>query len=135
MAATLNLPDRFFADDYSSSGQEAWSNAERGTDVAYWKDDYRGQLRFDSLLSRTLVIPDSHIFDGPYFLTTGPALLESALGRSGLGEHSTPALEVRGRESTLEGSLAAMLRRPGQPNLNAFVFKSVDPALRYPLAA
>jgi hypothetical protein len=131
----IAAPRRLFADDYSSSGQRAWSEGERGTGPAYWKDDYCGQLRFDSLLSPTLVIPDSHVFDGPYFLETGPAWLESALGRSGLGEQALPALEIRGREETLSGSLASLLRRPGHTTLNAFVFKSIDPSVRHLLAA
>jgi hypothetical protein len=131
----LSLPARLFADDYSSSGQEAWLTGGRGTSSAYWRDDYSGQLRFDSLLSRTLVIPDSHIFDGPFFLATGPASLKQSLGRAGLGHRSLPALEVRGRESTLSDSLAALLRRPGHATLNAFVFKSLPPDLRYLVAA
>lgn len=133
--AVLPLPDRLFADDYSSSGQLAWRDGERGTGRSYWDDDYRGQMRFDSLLSRTLVIPDSHIFDGAYFLTTSPGQLSSALGRRGLARHSVPALEIRGRESTLSGSLSSLLRRPGRATLNAFVFKSIAPEVRYLLAA
>lgn len=126
---------RLFADDYSSTGQRAWLEGDRGTGVAYWKDDYLGQLRFDSLLARTLVIPDSHVFDGAFFLERGPRELKSALGRSGLRDHEVPAIEVRGREETLSDSLAALLRRPGHATLNAFVFKTIDSTLRHELAA
>lgn len=126
---------RLFADDYSSTGQRAWLEGVRGTSPAYWRDDYRGQLRFDSLVSAALVIPDSHIFDGLYFLSTGPQELAADLGRAGLREQDVPAIEVRGREETMEASLAALLRRDGRETLNGFVFKSLAVDVRHPLAA
>jgi len=129
------VPGRLFADDYSGTGQLAWSNGERGTGKEYWKDDFCGQLRFDSLLSESIVIPDSHVFDGLYFLGTSPSELNAALGRSGLRERQTPAFEIRGREETLSDSLAALLRRPESSMLNAFVFKSLDKRIRHELAA
>lgn len=132
---TIAAHGRLFADDYSSTGQLAWVAGDRGTGPAYWADDYRGQLRFDSLVTETLVIPDSHVFDGVFFLATGPRELKATLGRGGLRNHEVPALEVRGREETLSDSLAALLRRPGYPTLNAFVFKAVDASVRLELAA
>lgn len=126
---------RLFADDYSSTGQRAWLEGARGVGADFWEDDFRGQLRFDSLLARTLVIPDSHVFDGSYFLRTTPQALVDQLGRAGLGHRAVGALEIRGRETSLEASLAGFLRRPGKPTLNAFVFKSLDASLRHRLAA
>lgn len=134
-ASPIPGPGRLFADDYSSTGQRAWMEGNRGTGPAYWQDDYLGQLRFDSLLAQTLVIPDSHVFDGVFFLARGPRELKAVLGRSGLRDHQVPALEIRGREETLRDSLAALLRRPGHATLNAFVFKSISAKLRYQLAA
>lgn len=119
------IASRLFADDYSSSGQLAWRCGERGTGAEYWIDDYLGQLRFDSLLSPTLVIPDSHVFDGVYFLTTTPSELHANLGRAGLRDRQRPAIEIRARQATLEDSLAVLLRREDHPTLNAFRFKAI----------
>ncbi len=134
-AAVIATSGRLFADDYSSTGQRAWMEGDHGTGPEYWQDDYRGQLRFDSLLVPTLVIPDSHIFDGLFFLETGPRELEGVLGRGGLGNRDVPGIEIRGREETLRDSLATFLRRPDHPTLNAFVFKSIDSTIRHELAA
>jgi hypothetical protein len=134
-APPIRASGRLFADDYSSTGQRAWLEGDRGTGPDFWQDDYRGQLRFDSLLARTLVIPDSHVFDGVFFLESGPRELNAMLGRSGLGNHKAPALEIRGREETLSDSLATFLRRPEHATLNAFVFKTIDSTIRHELAA
>jgi hypothetical protein len=118
---------RLFADDYSSTGQLAWRTGRRGTGGSSWRYDYLGQLRFDSLVVPTLVIPDSHVFDGPFFLGTTPAALRSQLGHwDGTPNGGMLRFEVRGRESTLDASLAELLRRPDSETLNLFVFKSID---------
>ena len=128
--------DRVFADDYSSSGQVAWKRGTRGLGPAFWDDDFLGQLRFDTLAARTLVIPDSHIFDGPYFVRRSPRELAVDLGRTSKDD-TTAVLpfEVRGRGTGLADTLATLLHRDSRDTLNAFVFKTIDDDVLRPLLA
>jgi hypothetical protein len=128
---------RLFADDYSSSGQTAWKEGHRGLGSTFWDQDFLGQLRFDTLVARTLVIPDSHVLDGPYFLRCSPRALAVQLGRqSEDGETPILPFEVRGRGTGLGDTLATLLLRKGRDTLNPFVFKTLeDDALRPMLAA
>ncbi|MFD1078317.1 hypothetical protein [Longispora fulva] len=72
-------------------------------------DAYVGQLRFDALLAETLVLPDSWILDGRFFLGTAPAVLLDLVGR---GAHLRRLpLEVRTRSTARPGGrLADALR-------------------------
>jgi hypothetical protein len=127
---------RLFADDYSSSGQVAWKEGRRGSDPDDWGDDLLGLLRFDALVAATLVIPDSHLFDGPFFLARSPKELAEALGQPGREQVGLPRpLEIRGRGEGLADTLATLLVREGSETLNAFVFKTIaDEQLRSVLA-
>jgi hypothetical protein len=127
---------RLFGDDYSASGQLAWKEGRRGSDPADWADDLLGLLRFDVLVAATLVIPDSHLFDGSFFLSRSPRELAYAVGRPGRdgGEPSLP-LEIRGRGSGLADTLATFLVREGSDTLNAFVFKTIDDERLRPVLA
>lgn len=128
--------ERLFADDYSSSGQTAWKQGRRGLGSASWDEDFLGQLRFDTLVARTLVIPDSHVFDGPYFLRRSPRALAVELGRHA-DDGTTPMLpfELRGRGAGLGDTLATLLLRDGRETLNPFVFKTIDDDALRPLLA
>lgn len=135
---------RIFSDDYTASGQLAWSLGERGPSdaKAWWREGYLGQLRLDALFNEVLVIPDTHIIDGAYFLHRGPKFLRDALSR-GFETGGTPQLplEVRTRGDGLESSIANFLVRYGkdgspQPRLNGFYFKTLsDSSARAQLAA
>jgi hypothetical protein len=127
---------RLFADDYSSSGQIAWKEGRRGLGSTFWDQDFLGQLRFDTLVARTLVIPDSHVLDGPYFLRRSPRALAVELGRrSEDGETPMLPFEVRGRGSGLGDTLATLLLREGRDTLNPFVFKTIEDEVLRPLLA
>jgi hypothetical protein len=134
MAATST--NRVFVDDYSSSGQDDWRQGRRGFGGRFWAEDLLGQLRFDTLVARTLVIPDSHIFDGPFFLRQRPGELAIALGRQAKdGAEPMLPFEVRGRGAGLADTLATFLTREGRETLNPFVFKSLDDPMLRPLLA
>lgn len=126
--------NRLFADDYSSTGQLEWKLGLRGASVRTWNKDFLGQLRFDSLTSETLVVPDSHLFDGLFFLHTGPEELLGLLGRGfsvDPTETNVLPIEIRSRRSTLADSLTHLLRREDSDHLNHYVFKTIeDPILR-----
>src|SRR5688572_13240925 len=78
-------PARLFADDYSTTGQIQWRASASDPGPTLWERDFLGQLRFDTLVSATLVVPDTHIFDGPYFLSTDPSKLTKLLARDADG--------------------------------------------------
>ncbi len=122
---------RLFAADYSTTGQQRW----RSPDNPFWADDYRGLLRFDSLTSEKLVVPDSHVFDGPFFPAQDPHALLDALKCDGFEGPARLPLEIRARRSTLAESLADLLRRADSDRLNGFIFKTIeDETLRRDLA-
>ena len=127
---------RLLADDYSSTGQREWRLGIRGATAKFWRENLLGQLRFDTLVSETLVVPDTHLFDGTFFLETPPEELIKKLGRGDPeadGEGRLP-IEFRARRDTLEHSLADLLRHK-HDRLNHFPFKSiVDDAVRLALA-
>lgn len=133
------VPGRVFADDYSSTGQRAWRDGERGPTLpglasdsavggALWRRNYRGQLRFDSLVSRRLVVPDSHVLDGAFFLETPPETLRDELGQpraDGRASAGDLPLVVRMRATTFEATLRRFLVAEGSETLNGFTFKSI----------
>lgn len=121
---------RLFADDYSGTGQSDWKLGKRGTGGETWDSDFLGQLRFDSLTSETLVIPDSHIFDGPYFIGVSPTELLKKLGRCAPDDDPVASavlpIELRTRRATLSESLAELLRRERSSVLNHRAFKTIE---------
>jgi hypothetical protein len=135
MAATPAARHRLFADDYSSSGQRAWKDEERGPAALGgepspdWRRDFLGQMRFDSLVSRRLVVPDTHLIDGVFFAATPPRVLRRELGRPE-SRHDEEGLVVpivfRLRAPTLAQTLSDFLVQSARPTLNAFRFKSIQ---------
>lgn len=136
---SVAVPQRLFSDDYSATAQRAWLQGERGRDSSEeaptseegptWWDRYLGQLRFDSLVFRTLVVPDSHLLDGSFFLATRPRALENALARPGRrkGALRLP-IEFRLRAPSLRETLARFLVVDDQDELNGFTFKTISHA-------
>jgi hypothetical protein len=98
------------------------------------RDVLTAQLRFDQLLSRTIVLPDTHFLDGPFFSLTDPAELVRDIGRGfrdrklGLEIQARPTSSgVPAPGSRLAGALATLLFR-GDGRLNAFPFNSLSDA-------
>ena len=109
--------NRLLADDYSAPAQRARAAHD------YWAYHYAGRLRLDAIISQTIVIPDSHLLDGIYFMSTSPAEVLEITGRD--LSSSTAPIEIRCRRSTLDETLKSLLIRPGSENLNAFRFESI----------
>src|SRR4051812_22566404 len=97
--------ERLLADTYNASRQrEAWS---RDRDQRYL--DLFGRLRLDAVLFRTVVIPDTHLFDGRLLLELGPDRVTRQIAR---WTEDVP-IEIRARSGDLRTSLADLLRRDG----------------------
>lgn len=92
---------RLFSNAYTPLSQHAI--ADRSVTL----DDFVAQLRFDTLLARQVVIPDTYLFDGRMFLELGPNRLFQLLGVDG----DSGSLEIEIRAETLERSLATLLER------------------------
>ncbi|GAA2603088.1 hypothetical protein GCM10010399_37410 [Dactylosporangium fulvum] len=115
--------DRLLVDAYSASSQRM--NAAAG----YLHERYVGQLRLDLLLSRTLVIPDTHFLDGRFFIDIAPPQLSDLVGR-GVHNRILPIeVRTRGHGAPRRRFAAALrtflLRGDGAGTLNGFTFNAV----------
>jgi hypothetical protein len=105
-------------------------SGELGREGGAWRRDMLGQLRLDSLISETLVVPDSYVLDGRFFLSFSPGELRESLGRDfgRATETRHLPLEIPVRGGSLKASLAHLLRHTGRSTLNPFVFSTLgDP--------
>jgi hypothetical protein len=84
------------------------------------RDEYIGQLRFDSLLTEAIIIPDSQLFDGAFFVQMRPDDLRNLIGR-GAHDREFPII-VKARHHSLRESLARLLERSDLDALNPFPF-------------
>lgn len=101
---------RLMSSVYSASGQ-----LERAQEHE-WIDQFIGRLRLDLLAAETLIVPDTHLFDGVFFNHITPEQLREAVGRS---IHSpTIPIEIRAREKTLEHSLATFFVKRNRRLIN-----------------
>lgn len=108
---------RFGSDVYTASAQRR--ARERSNE---WRGEYVGRLRLDLLLSETLVIPDTHLWDGVLMLDFGPEEFAKRLG--GEIEDPTVPFEIRVRprkagdklEYGLEVSLADFFLNRSDPS-------------------
>jgi hypothetical protein len=114
----MSQSTRLFAETYSATRQRQAASS----DPKRWQDEILGRMRLDLISFQTLVVPDTHFFDGRFFLETGPNILGEELRRS---KYSTSIpVEVRHRSSTLTDSLAQLLVR--EESLNGFPFNSIQ---------
>jgi hypothetical protein len=134
---------RLFADDYAAGGQLSWLPDPGAPLIARadedpWRLAYLGALRFDSLLSKRLVVPDSHLLDGRFFLSAQAGALRQELGRPthGFTDGQLRLPIIFGlRRPTLRETVGEFLRT-NREQLNGFSFKSIpDPEARRQLAA
>lgn len=124
---------RLFADDYAAGGQLSHVPDKRAPLTPReqdppWRAAFLGSLRFDSILSHRLVIPDSHLLDGRFFLSARAADLRREIGRPAQGQTEgqlhLPFLFGL-RRPTLEQTVAEFLRTDDDEHLNGFSFKSI----------
>lgn len=119
--------ERVLASDYTSSGQRSWAD----TQGDIWRRRMLGQMRLDALLYRYIIVPDTHLLDGPFFLETGPRELLTDLG--GDVTNHNPIL-IRSRKPRLIDVFPIWITR-GHQFLTPFSFKIVsDPETRTALA-
>lgn len=109
---------RLFASDYTSSGQRNWPRGDN------WMREMVAQLRCDLVAFNRVVIPDTHLLDGAFFMSLSPTKLADAIGLSDpLGRRG---LELRLRKPTIRETLEHWLVRPKSPMLNGFQFKLIE---------
>lgn len=125
--------DRLLADIYGATFQRLV--APEG----HLSDSYVSQLRFDTLFSRTIVVPDAHLLDGPFFLGVSPDALIGAIGRGDRERHLPVEIRCRSRlpaGQRIADSLRTLLLRADSEFLNTYAFNAIeDPGVRVELAA
>ncbi|MDP2895615.1 MAG: hypothetical protein Q8Q12_03530 [bacterium] len=87
------------------------------------KSLYTGRLRFDVLLSQTVVLTDAMLLDGTFFLDVEPRELADSLARR---EGEEMPVEIRARAENLEHALLMFVRYPELPNLRGFIFSGIE---------
>ena len=80
-----------------------------------------GRLRLDTLISRKIVMPDTRIFDGIFFLQSNPSMLLQNLKRHPMDR----PLEIQMRENTIKKSILGFVRKADNEYLDGFSFSSV----------
>lgn len=101
---------RMLSESYSASSQSDLQGRP------FSRETFLGSLRLDTLVARTVVLPDTHLFDGSMFLSCVPVSLIANLGGSDL----RPAIEIQTRASSLDESLRQFFIRPSSDYLNPF---------------
>jgi len=64
---------RLLAEDYSAPTQRARSEFDQ------WRHQYLGRLRLDAMISRTVVVPDSYLLDGRFFMSSSPSYRQAVV--------------------------------------------------------
>lgn len=100
--------------DLDSSGRV--SNITRD-----FQDYITGRLRLDSLISEKVVMPDTRVLDGAFFLRCNPQELIGNLKRHPLDQ----PLEIQMRASTIAESLLGFVKKADAQRLSSFSFSSI----------
>lgn len=113
---------RAFFDTYTAGAQRAASEEdERG-----WRRRLVGAMRFDAIVCESIVVPDTHLLDGRFFLDVRPSDLVNLVGRDATARQLPIEVRTRARTRDLDDALADLLRRPGSDTLNGFEFNSIE---------
>lgn len=121
---------RFYTDFYDSVNQRSWLTEylPRHYKIEDAHKIFLGRLRLDILLAETLVLTDSQILDGAFFVKSDPINFLKLLIRS--EEESLP-IEIRSRKSKLEDSFLNFVKKRNKEFLAPFSFSCIeDEALR-----
>jgi hypothetical protein len=124
MSLNKDFGKRFYTDFYDPVNQRKWikqrfrkNNSEQGL-----RKIFLGRLRLDVLLSETLILTDSQILDGMFFLYQDPRDFLSSLAR----DRSAPLpIEIRSRRPRLEDSFLSFVKKGNQENLKGFSFSCI----------
>lgn len=116
--------ERLFSDYYDSVQQRQlrWEEPPE-SDYENPKVAYQARLRFDILLSRRLVLTDTQLLDGLFFLNSDPQELWSSVARA---HGQAPPIEVQARVLDLEESLVRFVSQPNNSNLRGFSFSAIQ---------
>lgn len=107
--------NKFFSDFYDSVHQRTYPN-RIAADNNY-KNLYAGRLRLDTLLSESLVIVDTQLLDGEFFLDHGPSSLSNLIARK---DREPMPLIIKSRLPKLEDALLRFYKKPNEDNLQGF---------------
>ena len=122
---------RLIAEDYSNSTQQKRSQSN------YWQQLYWGRLRLDSIVARTLVIPDTYLIDGRFFLSTGqPDAIVAENDQSPLRWLSIADAAAAAAGNNLSETIAraALLLGAEGPGLTPAAVAASDVVLSIPMA-
>lgn len=123
-----NNPTRFYSDFYDSVFQRTYWKSVQEDVLARYR--FLGKLRLDSILSKTVVLADTQLLDGAFFLDpfNDPYSILKDLSR---GKVIEGAIEIRARDYDLEKSLLMFVKDPKGISLKSFSFSSIyDPESR-----
>jgi len=120
--------DRLFTVQFDSLLQAVqYERAEHENEQRAVRQRFSAVARVGALLAQTLVLTDTQILDGRYFLDIGPNGLARVLGSATLDDRDGAAAEIQTRERTLSASLRALVRDPAS--------KATDPCIGFEFAA
>ena len=112
---------RFFSDFYDSVNQRGLPKVQ--TEFPEISKLYIARLRFDALLSKTIILTDAQLLDGAFILTSNPLELRNRITR--IDGEQMP-IEVRSRENNLSDALLAFVKDPKREKLKGFTFSSIQ---------
>lgn len=113
---------RFFSDFYDSVNQRLYPDICRIGENA--KELYIGRLRFDTILSNSLVLTDAQILDGQFFHDVEPNALKRTIAHS--DDTGPMPIEIRSRSESLEEALLLFFKQPGRSKLRGFLLSVVQ---------
>jgi hypothetical protein len=120
---------RFFSDLYDSVSQRHYPMLSAKPEER--QEAFIGRLRFDTLLSRTLVLTDAQLLDGAFFVEIDKPRLARFLQRT--AEDEPLPLEIRSRAARLENALTGFFKGQGK-TLAAFHLSLANEDIRDQLA-
>mgnify|MGYP001345887890 CR=1 FL=1 len=108
------MPTGILSEAYTASAQRE----ARERQPAYFSQ-LLGEIRLDALISRQVVIPDTHLFDGAWFIESTSSELWRNLGAPSVAGYGS-IIEIRSRRDSLTDSLGVFFQRADSDFLNPF---------------
>jgi hypothetical protein len=120
MTETLQR-NRFFSDFYDSIFQRRYDIRKQTNPLLF--QQYIGRLRFDAILHRKIVLIDTQLLDGAFFLDpqNSPDELIKKLSRNTVSH----PIEIRARDANLENSLLLFVKDFKNGKMKEFSFSGI----------
>jgi len=114
---------RFFSDIYDSVQQRNFPIMQQleGINESDVTDLWIGRMRFDSLISRKIVLTDAQLLDGCFFAHVDPSKLLRRLQRG----YNDEILEIKARSEDLEEAILGFVKKRNSSNLSGFSFSLI----------